>query len=308
VDNPCNPPPALHTSLPGLDLAHPVMNASGILGSSLGGLMRLRKAGVAALVTKSFTIEKREGYPTPIAIPLPYGMVNAVGLANPGIEGLKPLVSEAVGLGLPVVVSIAASTPEEAEALAKAAVEAGAAALEVNLSCPHAEKRGLEVGVDPELSAAIVEAASSAGAPVYAKLGLMDNLPRRVPPLLDAGAKGVVLINTLKAMVIDVYAEKPILGHGVGGLSGPAIHPIAVRAVYEVYGETGAPIIGVGGVTGWKEAAELILAGARAVQVGTGIVLLGEGVVCSIVSGLASWLKGKGYESISEAVGAAHKR
>ncbi len=305
---PCGAGPGLRVELPGLRLAHPVMNASGILGSSAGALRRLVEAGVSALVTKSFTLERREGYPTPIAVPLEYGLLNAVGLSNPGLEGLGALVEAARALGRPVVVSVAASSPEEASVLAGAAEEAGADAVELNLSCPHARGRGLVLLWDPEASRRVVEAAASTvGIPVYAKMGLVDRLADRAAELLEAGAAGLVLINTLPGMVIDVYAARPVLGNRVGGLSGPAIHPVAVRAVYEVYRETGAPVIGVGGVEDWVSAAELVLAGAGAVQVGTGIVRRGEQVICSIVEGLEKWLGEMGAGSISELVGAAQR-
>lgn len=305
---PCGAPPGLRVELPGLRLAHPVMNASGVLGSSPEALRRLAEAGASALVTKSFTRERREGYPTPIAVPLEYGLLNAVGLSNPGLEGLRPLVEAARRLGRPVVVSVAASTPEEASLLASAAEEAGADAVELNLSCPHARGRGLVLLWDPEASRRVVEAAASTvRIPVYAKMGLVDRLPDRAAGLLDAGAAGLVLINTLPGMVIDVYAARPVLGNRVGGLSGPAIHPVAVRAVYEVYRETGAPIIGVGGVEDWVGAAELVLAGAAAVQVGTGIVRRGEAVICSIVEGLAAWLEEMNARGIGELVGAAQR-
>jgi len=307
---PCGASEKLRVSLPGLVLAHPVMNASGILGSSPEGLARLAAAGVSALVLKSFTLEPREGYPTPIAVPLPYGLLNAVGLSNPGLEGLPGLVEAAKRLGRPVVASVAASTPGEAERLVEAAVEAGADAIELNLSCPHARGRGLMLLWDRGAAAEVVAAAASVAGrvPVYAKLGFVDNLADAASRMLGAGARGLVLINTLPAMMIDVYAGVPVLGNRVGGLSGPAIHPVAVRAVYEAYAETGAPIIGVGGVEDWASAAELILAGAAAVQVGTGIVRRGGQVICETVRGLKEWLETVGYRSLSEAVGAAHRR
>lgn len=305
---PCGAAEALRVELPGLRLAHPVMNASGVLGSSPEGFRRLAAAGVSAIVTKSFTVEPRRGYPTPIAVPLEYGMLNAVGLSNPGLEGLPGLVKAAKGLGLPVVASIAASSPGEAERLTAAAVEAGADAVELNLSCPHARGRGLVLLWDRRAAASVVSAAASVSdVPVYAKLGLVDNLPAAASRLLEAGAAGLVLLNTLPAMMIDVYAAAPVLGNRVGGLSGPAMHPVAVRAVYEVYAETGAPIIGVGGVEDWASAAELILAGASAVQIGTGIVRRGEQVVCETARGLLEWLRLLGYASIREAVGAAQR-
>lgn len=298
----------LRVSVAGLTLAHPVMNASGILGSDPNGVQLLASAGVSCIVTKSFTVGRREGYPTPIAVPLPYGLLNAVGLANPGIEGIGPVVEEARRAGLPVIVSVAGSREEEFARLAAAAEEAGADAVELNLSCPHAKGMGREIGVVPSLVRRVVSAAASTvRIPVLAKLGFSDSLVDSASAALEAGARGLTLINTLPGMAIDVYAMKPILGHGVGGLSGPAIHPIAVRAVYEVYRELKADIIGVGGVEDWRSAAELILAGARAVQVGTALVTHGLTVVSEIVRGLERYLEEIGAKSLEELVGAAHK-
>ncbi|BEP17235.1 dihydroorotate dehydrogenase [Pyrofollis japonicus] len=299
----------LAVSVAGLRLQHPVMNASGILGSSREGFARLASAGVAAIVTKSFTRESRRGYPTPIAVPLEYGLLNAVGLSNPGAEALPGLVAEAKKHGVPVVVSIAGGGVDEFVEVAGIAEEAGADAVELNLSCPHAEGRGLELGMDPAMVRRIVGAVSSTvRVPVLAKLGLSDRILESAGAALEAGARGLVLINTIRAMRIDVWAKTPILGNIVGGLSGPAIHPIAVRVVYEVYAEHGADIVGVGGVYDWETAVELILAGARAVQVGTAIIAKGEQVISEIVDGLRRYLKVIGAQGISEIVGAAHRR
>lgn len=293
-----------------MKLEHPVMNASGILAVDSSGVAELVKAGVAAVVTKSFTMEEREGNPTPVIIPVEAGYVNSVGLANPGINGIPEVVRAAKAYGKPVIVSIAAGNPEEAAKLAEVSVEAGADAIEVNLSCPHAEGRGLEVGYDRKLSKMIVESivAVVGDRPVWVKLGLLDRLPERVLEFVEAGASAVVLINTIRAMVIDVETLRPVLGGIVGGLSGRAIHPVAVRAVYDVYCETGVDIVGVGGVYTWRDAVELIAAGARAVQVGTALFDKGLGVVHEIVTSLREYLERKGFSNISEVVGIACKR
>jgi dihydroorotate dehydrogenase (NAD+) catalytic subunit len=292
----------------GLQLSHPVMNASGILGSDPDSVKLLREAGVSCIVSKSFTVERREGYPTPIAVPLKYGMLNAVGLANPGIDGIAPLVAKVKEYGLPIIVNIAGRNEEEFARLAVAAEEAGADAIELNLSCPHAKGMGREIGVEPKLVRSVVSAAASTvRIPVIAKLGYVDRLIESASAALEAGARGLTLINTLPAMIIDVYSMRPILGNKVGGLSGPAIHPVAVRAVYEVYRELKAEIIGVGGVEDWKTAAELILAGAKAVQVGTALITRGLGVVRDIVEGLRRYVREIGAKSLEDLVGAAHK-
>ena len=301
--------PRLGVRVAGLALRHPVMNASGILGSGREGFERLARAGVSAIVTKSFTKEPRRGYKTPIAVPLPYGLLNAVGLSNPGAEALPELIRSARGLGVPVIVSIAGGSGDEFAYVAAVAEESGADAVELNLSCPHARGRGLELGMDPALVRGIVSAvASTTRIPVLAKLGLSDRVTESASAALEAGARGLVLINTVRAMRIDVWARRPILGNRVGGLSGPAIHPVAVRIVYEVYGETGADIIGVGGVQDWETAVELILAGAKAVQVGTALVTQGEQIVSGIVAGIEKYLEAIGAKSLDEIVGSAHRR
>jgi dihydroorotate dehydrogenase (NAD+) catalytic subunit len=236
------------------------------------------------------------------------GYVNAVGLANPGVEEASSMLREAVRAAtIPVIASVAAGNPGEwADAVAKL-VEAGVAAIELNLSCPHFEGGGIELGQDPSAVYRVVrEAAGAAGrVPVIAKLGVSDRLVEAASRALEAGARGLTLINSVRAMKIDVYTARPVLSNRVGGLSGPAIHPIAVRAVYEVYRETGADIFGVGGVETWEDAAELMMAGARAVQVGAAIVEKGPRVLGEIAEGLRRFLWIQGYRSVEEIVGAA---
>ena len=304
--------PRLEARVGSLTLENPVMNASGIMGSSVDEMLEVIRAGAAAVVTKSFTREPREGNPTPVIVPVACGYVNSVGLRNPGAEEMKRIVAEvAAKAGKPVVVSIAAADPREAEELTAAAVEAGAAALELNLSCPHAKGRGLELAWDDEASRRVVEAAVAAarGKPVWVKVGYVDRLVDRVARLVEAGASAIVAINTLRAMKIDVYAVRPVLGGIVGGLSGRAIHPVAVRAVYEIHCEhPDIPLVGVGGVYTWLDAAELILAGASAIQIGTALFDQGLDVIREVLEGLEAYLERMGWGSLGDAVGAACKR
>jgi len=299
---------SLSTSIAGLRLRHPVMNASGILGSEPEHIDILVGLGVSAVVTKTFTYERREGYPPPIIVELPSGgLLNAVGLANPGIEGVEPVVRRCKELGVPVIVSVGGRNEDEFAAVAARAEESGADAVELNLSCPHTKGYGIEIGSDPNNVYSVVRAvASTVRIPVIAKLGLSDNMLRSAEKVLEAGAKGLTLINTVKAMAIDVYTLKPVLSNVFGGLSGPPIHPIAVRAVYEVYRELRAEIIGCGGVSDWASAAEMIIAGARAVQVGT-ILVRNRNSVKEILEGLEEWLRLHEFRSIEEAIGAAHR-
>lgn len=299
---------SLNIDIAGIKLEHPVMNASGVLGSSCNDIAILARGGYAAFVTKSFTREKREGYMTPIAVPIDetLSLLNAVGLENPGLEGLVTLLDACKVFGRPIIVSIAGSSAEEFAEIATVAEEHGAAAVELNLSCPHARGRGLEIGISPSTVKEIVSAvASTTSIPVIAKLGLVDRLVEVSFAALEAGARALTLINSVKAMKIDIYAAKPVLGNRVGGLSGKAIHPIAVRAIYEVYKELHPDIIGVGGVFSWEDAIELIMAGARAIQIGTAIIYYGPGIVKEIVEGMRKFLEQQGFRSIKEIVGYA---
>lgn len=301
----------LSTIIAGIKLKHPVMNASGVLGAYPEHVTRLAEYGVAAVVTKTFTVAPREGYGPPIIVGLRCGgYLNAVGLANPGVDELPKVIKKGVELGLPIVVSVGGSTVENYVKVGSVALDSGANALELNLSCPHTKGYGLDVGSDPSNVFEMVEAvASVSSAPVIVKLGLSDNYVKSAGKALEAGAKALTLINTVRAMLIDVYSLKPVLSNVFGGLSGPPIHPIAVRAVYEVYREFSPEIIGVGGVVDWTSAAELILAGAKAVQVGSALALeRPKELITSILEGLKHWITGLGYSKVSDLVGLAHRR
>ncbi len=297
----------LETEVGGLRLTNPLMPASGILGGNEGAFEYLAKrAKLGALVTKSITPEPRKGYDPPIVVSTDCGLVNAVGLSNPGKGIIKKLVEVGKRYNLPVIVSIAGKDEKDFQEVAWEASDAGASALELNLSCPHAKGMGLELGMDIDMVKRITEAvATTVDIPVFVKLGYVDKLVETASKALEVGASGLTLINTLRAMVIDVDAMKPVLSNKVGGLSGRAIHPIAVRAVYEVYKETKAPIIGVGGVYTWRDAVELILAGASAIQIGTALVDEGPKVFSEVSAGIAWWLKSKGFKTLKEAVGLA---
>ncbi len=298
----------LETIVAGIMLRHPVMNASGILGEHREHIARLARHGFSAIVTKTITPNPREGYEPPIIIELSNGgLLNAVGLANPGKNVIWDLVDEARRYGLPIIVSVGGSNEKEFLDVASIADDAGANGVELNLSCPHTKGYGIEIGVDPNNVYSVVrEVSSTVKIPVIAKLGLCDRVIDSSIKALESGAKALTLINTIRAMAIDVYTMKPILSNIFGGLSGPPIHPIAVRVVYEVYRETGADIIGCGGVDRWESAAEFFLAGARAIQIGTGIHR-SRNVVQEILHGLSTWLSIIGVKSLAEVIGIAHK-
>ncbi|MEM0026640.1 MAG: dihydroorotate dehydrogenase PyrD [Ignisphaera sp.] len=306
-----NQEPLLRVSIAGIKLLHPIMNASGFLGYSREHIRRLTSYGFSAVVTKTITPYPKKGYEPPIIIALPNGgLLNAVGLENPGKECIKEMVEEAKKLGIPIIVSVGGSTEEEFVEVAEEAELRGATAIELNLSCPHAKGYGIEIGIDPQKVFSVVKnVVSVTKIPVIAKLGLSDKVLESAGKALEAGATGLTLINTIKAMAIDIYSLKPILTNIFGGLSGPPIHPIAVRIVYEVYKEYKADIIGCGGVSKWEDIAEFVVAGAKAVEVGTAIIFspASHKFVEEMLIGLRNWLKMLGFKSIEETIGVAHK-
>jgi len=299
------PEPDLSVELPGLRLRNPVMLAAGILGLTAATLKRAYEAGAGAVVTKSIGPEPRAGFSTPILVELECGLLNAVGLSNPGAEHFARELQALRAEGVPVVASAFAFRAEDYARVAAKLAEAGALALELNVSCPHVS--GVrEIGSRPELVEAVVRAVKDEvpDKPVFVKLS---------PNVADiaaiglaaerAGADGVVAINTVRALAIDVELRRPVLAAGFGGLSGPAIKPIAVRAVAELYTALDVPVIGCGGVMGWRDAAELILAGASAVQVGSAIYYRGLGVFRAITSGLTAYMERMGYSRVADMVG-----
>lgn len=293
-----------------LKLLNPTALASGILSN--GPLLKRAAAegGAGAVVTKSLTGERREGYPTPVIVGVEGGLINAIGLANQGyVEFLEqdlPVAKEGM---VPVIVSVAGANPGEFERICARAEEAGADAVELNLSCPHVKKRGLEIGADPRFVRRVVSGVrGTLTIPVHVKLGLSDRMGDSALEAQDAGAEAVVAINTIKAMKVQVHARRPVLSNVYGGLSGPAIHPIAVRCVYELYERLSVPLVGCGGVKDWATAVEFMLAGARVVQIGSAVATEGLGVFGEVSRGIGRYLDSNGFKSVAEIVGCAHRR
>ncbi len=304
--------PSLEVDLAGLRLRNPTILASGVLGVLSPALLsRAQEGGAAAVVTKTVTPEPREGYDNPVAVDLGFGYVNAMGIPNPGAEEAARELAGVVGsLRIPVIAGVGGSSARDLGEVVSALVGAGPDAFEVNASCPHVRGMGASLLDDPrEFSDAVSAAAGAAGGrPVFVKLPPGDQV-EAAGRALDAGASGLTAVNTVRAMVIDVYARVPVLSAGFGGLSGPAIRPAAVAAVYslsEAYPDV--PLVGVGGVETWRDAAEMMLAGASAVGVGSAVARRGIGVFGEIARGLAAYLESEGFSSVSELVGAAHRR
>jgi len=298
----------LSTRVASLELANPTMLASGMMGETGASLVAIAKAGAGAVVTKSVGLEPRKGYENPTLVELEEGYLNAMGLPNPGIDAYREEMLVARSAKVPIIGSVFATTPEDYALLAWKMQDYGASAVELNLSCPHAKGLGMEIGVDPTAVRRIVrEVKQTVKIPVLAKLTPNTHRLAEVGKAVEeAGGDGIVAINTLRAMVISVEAKRPILSNKVGGLSGPAVRSIGVRCVYELYEAVEIPIIGVGGVETWRDAAEYMMAGATAVQIGSAIGRKGLSVFQVIVQGLQEYLEREGLENIGDIVGVAH--
>ena len=299
----------LKVNLAGLRLDNPTMLASGILGYSAETLSRIVEGGAGAVVTKSVGFKPRKGYANPTVVQADFGLINAVGLPNPGISEFVREIREMKRLGVPLIVSVYGFSAEEYATVAKKAVGAGADALELNVSCPHVKETGSEIGQSPEVLAEVVgKVKAVVDRPVLVKLSPnVTDLVEIAEAAVRAGADGITAINTVRAMAIDVETAMPILSNKRGGLSGPAVKPIALRCVYDVYERVKVPIMGCGGVTDWRDAVEFFLAGASAVQIGTAIALKGPSVFRSVSRGVDAYLKKKGFRSVNEIVGLSHR-
>ncbi len=299
---------SLSTSIGQIKLERPTILASGILGISLDVFNRIYRAGAGAVVTKSLSKEPWEGYSNPTIFSVNgNGWLNAVGLSNPGASYFAKMISQ--NQDVPIIVSLVGSTEDDFDFMVKQFENVKVLAYELNLSCPHVAKVGLEVGDDPELVKKIVKKVKSVTTvPVIAKVGLgTTHYLDTVAAACDAGIDAITAINTLRAMAIDVETQRPILSNKIGGLSGTPIKPIAVRCVYEISSEYKIPIIGCGGISNWKDAVEFLLAGASAVQIGSAV---GDGwidVFDEINKGILQYMEKKGFSKIEEMIGRAKR-
>ncbi len=301
----------LTTRVGSVNLANPVLTASGTAGhgDELGRYVDL--ASVGAVVVKSISADPWAGNPAPRVHQTAAGMINSVGLQGPGMQAwlddeLPPLVA----LGATVVASIWGTTIDDyaraADLLASAPPEV--VAVEVNVSCPNHHDRDRMFAHSPEAAAAVIEATAGCGRPRWAKLSPnVTDLVSIARAASEAGAEAVTLINTVMGMVIDIERRRPLLGAGGGGLSGPAIHPVAVRAVFDVHrAMPDLPIVGVGGVTSAADAVELLLAGASAVQIGTASFAEPRAVE-HVRDELRAWCGRHDVRHVTDLVGAAHR-
>jgi len=291
----------------------PIFTASGCAssGKELAQFFPLNHIG--AVVTKSVMSKPRHGRPTPRMAETPSGMLNSIGLQGPGIDAfLAHDVPWLLNQKSRVIVSIAGETVEEYSTLArKLRSVSGISAVEVNISCPNVENRGLVFACDPDASRRVIDGVRKTiggEIPIIAKLSPdVTDLPSIARGVVDAGADCLALINTVLGMVINIDSMKPHLGGKTGGLSGPAIKPIAVRAIYQVHAALPkVPILGMGGVASGRDALELILAGASGVSVGTAS-FGNPSAVIQIQNELRELLAARGFATLQQAIGFAHR-
>ncbi len=297
----------LELNISELKLNSPLILASGILGVSYSTMKRLIDTGLGAITTKSIGPKPRKGYKNPSIIEVyPGTFLNSVGLGNPGIDNFMTEIKEIKKFKFPLIVSVFGDTVESYIKVALKAEQAGADVIEINISCPHAKVSS--IGIDKDLTFSIVRLMKEElNVPLFVKLNPnVTNLGEIALAAQNGGADAVVAINTLAAMKVDVGTKRPILSHGSGGLSGKAIHPIAVKMVYDLYKLLEIPIIGCGGASNWQDVIEFILVGASAVQIGT-VLHQGLGIISDIIDGLKKYLKDNEYKSISELKGLAHE-
>jgi len=297
----------LELNISELKLNSPLILASGILGVSYSTMKRLVDGGLGAITTKSIGPKPRKGYKNPSIVEVyPGTFLNSVGLGNPGIENFMTEIKEIKKFKFPLIVSVFGDTIESYIKVALKAEQAGADAIEINISCPHAEVSS--IGIDKNLTFSIVKSIKEElKVPLFVKLNPnVTNLGEIALAAQKGGADAVVAINTLAAMKVDINTKRPILSHGSGGLSGKAIHPIAVKMVYDLYKILEIPIIGCGGASNWQDVIEFILVGASAVQIGT-VLHQGFDVITDIINGLKKFLMDNEYNSISELKGLAHE-
>ena len=302
---------SLATTVGSVALPACVMTASGTAGHGAELARYFDLGEIGAVVVKSLSAEPWAGNPAPRVHQTPAGMINSVGLQGPGVEAWLEDELPALAAHTPrVVASIWGFTVEDYEKAAAmlAGAPAEVVAVEVNLSCPNVEDRRHMFAHSPSAAAEAVAAASVCGRPRWAKLSPnVTDLTSIAGAVLEAGAEAVTLVNTVMAMVLDVDARRPLLGSGArgGGLSGPAIHPIAVRAVFDTRAAfPDAAIVGVGGVAGGADAVELLMAGANAVQVGTA-TFADPRAPLRVQHEVAQWCRRHGVGSVDELIGAA---
>lgn len=300
----------LSVRLPGLDLKNPIMPASGCFGFGREYSQFYELSKLGAIIMKAATGEERMGNPTPRVAETSSGMLNAIGLQNPGVkEIVKTEIPFLKPFNIPIIANVAGSTAEEYEYVTEQLNESNnLSAIELNISCPNVREGGIQFGIDPDMAAHVTKKVKKiSNVPVYVKLSPnVTDIVAMAKAIEQAGADGLTMINTLTGMQINLPSKKPLIANKTGGLSGPAIKPVAIRMIYEVSQQVSIPIIGMGGIESAEDVLEYLLAGASAVAVGT--ANFQNPFICpEIIEDLPRVLATYGYKSITEVVGGAHE-
>ncbi|RJR31702.1 dihydroorotate dehydrogenase [Candidatus Parcubacteria bacterium] len=301
----------MSTKLCGVKLQNPTILASGILGVTASSMVNIVKNGAGAVTTKSCDLNGTPGHANPKLISFEHGLLNCVGLTNPGIKEKIEVVKECKEKNkTPLILSIYAKSADDFGKAAELADKSAADLIEVNISCPNVKAGGKSFSFDPQNSARITKLVKqNTSKPVFIKLSpITPEITNVALACKEAGADGITAINTLgPGMIINIEAAKPVLSNKVGGVSGPAIFPIAVRCVYDIYKATKLPIIGTGGIMTGRDAVQMMMAGAVAVGIGSGIYYRGKEIFRLITEEIKEFMQNHGYKNLKEIIGKAHE-
>ena len=297
----------LKSKVCGIEFNNPLLLAAGVMGSTASSLNWALKSGAAGVVTKSFSIDSNGGYNNPTVVSVEGGILNAIGLSSPGVENFKEELKQVDGL---TIASIYGSKPSEFEFIVEE-INDLVDIIELNVSCPHAMcGYGSSIGVDPNLTEQVVKAAKNKSkVPIWTKLTPnVTDIKEIALAAEKGGSDAITAINTLgPGMKIDIKTAKPILSNKFGGMSGPAIKPIAIRNIWDIYSVVKIPIIGVGGISNYKDVIEFLYAGASLCQIGTSVMDNGLEIFEKINNDLEDYLEKNNINSLTEIIGLAHK-
>ena len=299
---------SLAVDIADLRFRNPTMLASGFLGISQDIFNRLYLSGAGAVVSKSISIKPIEGYRNPTVVSLENSSyINAVGLSNPGAEEFSNEIAN--NKKIPIIISLVGTSEKEFPLMLKTFNHLNIVGYEINLSCPHVAKMGMEVGDDPEMVGCIVRTIkSNTSKPVIIKVGVgSTDILKIAKVAIDSGADAITAINTIRAMTINIETGMPVLSNRIGGLSGKSLKHIALRCVYEISKNLQIPVIGCGGIFTWQDAVEFMLAGASVVQLGSVIGYQGIKAFRNISCGIQKYLENKGFKKVTEIIGLAHR-
>jgi len=299
----------LSTSIAGIKLKNPTILSSGILGTSPELIKRAFENNAGAATIKSIGPKPRDGNNNPTVIDFGHGLLNAVGLPSPGYKNMDMEFNELSKIKEPVIWSIYGNSIEDFVEITKYILKYKPKMIELNISCPNKEN-GMLFSQDKECAADVTRKVKQVAKDslVVPKLSPnVSNIAEIAYACEKAGADAITAINTLQGMVININAKRPVLHYKKGGISGPAIRPVAVRCVYEIYEKVSIPIIGTGGIMNGRDAVEIIQAGASAVGIGSAVYYHGIGVFGSIINEIKEWMQENNHDSIKELIGIAHE-